>query len=219
MISGNGRFRWLRANGASGPAASAAAGEGTGGGGDAPVSGPVQACLVGRCRRASCAWGYCADGAVVVPGLLPAGFRCGRRVRQWWTGAASREVGVAFLGGLAVAGSHRGGDLGPGRPAAAGGLDECEFAVLEFGCQFPGCRDRGEGGRRVHAAAQAVPLMPARAVAAAVSSPAGSLSWCPGGSPPGWRPPVADVRAARVLPFAPSVSGGMAGVLVTGPGG
>src|SRR6266567_9314492 len=65
----------------------------------------------------------------------------------------------------------------------------------------------------------AVPLMPARAVAAVVSSPAGSLSWFPGRSPPGWRPPVVDVRAVSVLPFALPVSGGMADVLVTGPGG
>ena len=82
---------------------------------------------------------------------LRAGLRCGRHVRRWWTRAASCEVGVAFLGGLAVAGAHRGRDLGPGRPAAAGRLDEREFAVLEFGCQFPCCRDRGEGGRSVHA--------------------------------------------------------------------
>ena len=66
---------------------------------------------------------------------------------------------------------------------------------------------------------QAVPLMPARAVAAVVSRPPGRCSWFPGGSLPGSRPPVADVRAVSVLPFAPSVSGGMAGVLVTGPGG
>src|SRR5271166_5184409 len=99
----------------------------------------------GSCRRVP----RCGH---VVPGLLLDGASRRRDVHSWWTGMASCQVGVAFLGGLPVAGAHRGGDLGPGRPAAAGGVDERELAVLEPGCQFPCCRDRGEGGHGVHGA-------------------------------------------------------------------
>ena len=101
------------------------------------VSGPVQACWVGWCRRASCAWGYCADGAVVVPGLLPAG-PCEPACPPMVDGcrAASREVGVAFLGGLAVAGSHRGGDLGQVAPrlraASMNASSPCSSSAASF---------------------------------------------------------------------------------------
>ncbi len=90
----------------------------------------------------------------VIPPGLPAAWsgvrkdRCGPRfwdVHCWWTREAAGKVSVAFLGGLPVAGAERGGDLGPGRAAAAGGLDEDQLAALDLGGQAP---DGGQRGKR-----------------------------------------------------------------------
>src|SRR5450759_3504906 len=70
------------------------------------------------------------DAAVVAgfAGLWPR-LRCWR-VHCWWTSAAG-EVSVPLLGGLPAAGSHRGGDAGPGRAvqaaAACGGGQPFQF--------------------------------------------------------------------------------------------
>ena len=216
VIFGNACFRWLRAGGAGEAAAPAAAGAGTawGGGRFFPRSGaglPVRAgagefpalgplVLAGRsscpvsCRRDSVS----TDGGH--------GQRRARSAWRFWAVWRLRApIAAAIWDQVAP----------PSRAASMNASSPCSSSAASFRAAVIAARAAAVS----MPSSRAVPLMPARAVAAAVSGAAVSLSWYPGCSPSGGRPPVVDVLAAGVLAFAVALSGGIADVLVTGPGG